>query len=346
VFRADLSVTLYEGAIQLVTFLSLALFLWVGARQVVLGQISVGELVSFNALVLLANAPIALILSLVDNFQYAYVLLNRVNDVFEQEPEQPEDRSGLTRVTTLQGRVSLRGVGFAYPGPRPQRVLEGVSLEVAPGTTVALVGRSGSGKTTLARCLAGLLEPTDGTIAYDGIDLRRLDYRSLRARIGFVLQESYLFDDTIARNIALGDAGPDMDRVAWAARVAGAEDFIARLPLGYDTRVGESGIKVSGGQKQRIAIARAIYRRPPVLILDEATSSLDSESERLVQDNMGRLLEGRTSFVIAHRLSTIRSADVIVVLDGGRLMETGSHEELMERRGLYYYLVSQQLDLG
>jgi HlyB family type I secretion system ABC transporter len=345
IFRADLWVTLYEGAIQLVTFVTLGLFLWVGTRQVVQGQLTVGELVSFNALVLLANAPIAFLLSLADNFQQAYVLLNRVNDVFEHEPEQPDDRLGLVPVTTLQGRVSLQGLGFSYPGPRPQPVLEGLTLDVPPGTTVALVGRSGSGKTTLARCLAGLLEPTEGSITYDGVDLTRLDYRTLRQRIGFVLQESYLFDDTIARNIAMGEREADMERVAWAAGVAGADEFIARLPLGYDTRVGESGIKVSGGQKQRIAIARAIYRRPPVLILDEATSSLDSESERLVQDNMARLLEGRTSFVIAHRLSTIRNADLIVVLDRGRIVEQGPHDELMEARGLYYYLVSQQLDL-
>jgi len=208
------------------------------------------------------------------------------------------------------------------------------------------VGRSGSGKTTLARCMAGLLEPTAGTVLYDGLDLRTLNYRDLRRRIGFVLQENHLFADTIARNIAFGEDEPDMERVVWAAGVANARDFVERLPLAYETRVGETGIALSGGQRQRIAIARALYRRPPVLILDEATSALDSESERLVQENMEALLEGRTSVVIAHRLSTIRNADLILVLEKGRLVEKGTHAELLERQGLYYYLASQQLVLS
>jgi ATP-binding cassette subfamily B protein len=207
------------------------------------------------------------------------------------------------------------------------------------------VGRSGSGKTTLVKCLAGLLEPTDGTILYDGVDLKAVNYRDLRRQIGFVLQENHLFDDTIARNIAFGDAEPDMDRVIWASRVANAHEFIERLPLGYDTKVGESGLAISGGQRQRIAIARAVYNQPPVLIMDEATSSLDTESERAVKENIERLLEGRTSFVIAHRLSTVRDADLIVVLEKGRLVEQGNHDDLMKRQGLYFYLVSQQLGL-
>ena len=344
VFRADLTMMVYEGATQTVTFLSLALFLWIGGLQVLEGNLSLGELVSFNALVLLANAPIAVVLLLWDQLQYASVLLNRLNDILEQEPEQGADHSHLTRVPTLAGRVQLRGVGFHYPGPIEVPILEDLTLDVEPGTTVALVGRSGSGKTTFVKCLAGLLEPTAGTILYDGVDLRTIEYRDLRRHIGFVLQDSYVFDDTIARNIAFGDDEPDMERVIWAAQLANASEFVERFPLGYETRIGETGLLLSGGQKQRIAIARAVYNRPPVLILDEATSSLDTESERAVKQNMDRLLENRTSFVIAHRLSTVRDADRIVVLEKGRIVEQGSHDELIARQGLYYYLVSQQLE--
>jgi ATP-binding cassette subfamily B protein len=344
-FQADFTIMVYEGAIQTVTFLSVGLFLWVGAYQVMQGRLTVGGLVAFNALVGLANAPIATLLSLWDNLQMCTVLLDRLNDVFEQEPEQGADRSRLTPVRTLEGRVTLRRVGFRYGGPESPPILEDITVDVPPGKTVAIVGRSGSGKTTLVKCLAGLLEPTDGAIFYDGLDLKTLNYRDLRRKIGFVLQENHLFDDTIARNIAFGEAEPDMDRVLWAARVAAAHEFIERLPLGYDTRVGESGLAVSGGQRQRIAIARALYQRPPVLVFDEATSSLDTESERAVKENLAQLLEGRTSFVIAHRLSTIRDADLILVLEHGRLVEQGTHDELMQRQGLYYYLVSQQLAL-
>lgn len=345
VFRADFTIMVYDAAVQLVTFLSLALFLWAGALQVLAGDMTIGELVSFSTLVVLANGPLAMVLLLWDQFQYSSVLLNRLNDVLEHEPEQGADHSHLAPVPTLEGRVSLQAMGFHYGGPIATPILEDISLDVAPGTKVAIVGRSGSGKTTLVKCLAGLLEPTAGRILYDGVDLQTLEFRDLRRHVGFVLQDSYLFDETIARNISLGEDEPDMERVLWAARAANAHEFVERLPLGYETRVGETGLRLSGGQEQRIAIARAVYRRPPVLILDEATSSLDTESERAVKDNLDRLLEGRTSFVIAHRLSTVRDADLIVVLERGKLVEQGTHQELMKRQGLYFYLVGQQLDL-
>jgi ATP-binding cassette subfamily B protein len=288
---------------------------------------------------------VLILLSQWDQFQISHVLIARMNDIFEQEPEQGEDHSQLRKVQTLEGRIRLDRVGFHYGGTASAPILEDVSFEVTPGTTVAIVGRSGSGKTTLIKLLSGLLEPTAGKIHYDELDMTTLDYATLRKQIGFVLQESYLFDDTIARNIAFGDDEPDYERVLWAAKVANAHEFVERLPLGYETRVGESGLLVSGGQRQRIAIARAVYNRPPVLLFDEATSSLDTESERAVKQNMDELLRGRTSFVIAHRLSTIRDADVILVLERGRLVEKGDHDELMRRQGLYYYLQSQQLEL-
>jgi HlyB family type I secretion system ABC transporter len=343
VFRSEFLIMTYQGAIQMVTFLSLALFLFVGGLLVIDGDLSLGRFVAFNALVALANGPVLIMLSLWDEAQYGRILLDRLNDVIEQEPEQGEDRSALRAVPTLAGAVRLRNLGFRYGGPEAPAILEGIDLDVRPGTTVAIVGRSGSGKTTLVKCLAGLLEPTEGRIELDHVDLTTLDYRSVRRHIGVVLQESYLFDDTIARNIAFGEE-PDESRVVWASKLANAHDFVQRLPLGYETRIGESGLRLSGGQAQRIAIARAVYNRPPILLLDEASSALDTESERLVKQNLDELLRERTSFVIAHRLSTVRDADLIVVLEKGRLVERGTHAELIEREGLYHYLVSQQLE--
>jgi ATP-binding cassette subfamily B protein len=344
-FNADFTIMCYEGAVRAVSFLSMILFLWVGALQVMNGSMTIGALVAFNALVALADGAIGVLLPLWDHWQIATVLLNRLHDIFAQEPEQGADHSHLRPVPTLEGRIRLHNVGFQYGGPESSKILEGISVEIPAGKRVAIVGRSGSGKTTFIKCLAGLLEPTEGTIYFDGVDMKTLNYRELRRQIGFVLQENYLFCDTIARNIALGEDEPNMDKVIWAAEVASARDFIERLPMGYDTKVGETGLAISGGQRQRIAIARALYHRPPILIFDEATSALDTESERAVQENMNRLLEGRTAFIIAHRLSTIRDADIILVLEKGKLVEKGTHDELMKVQGLYYYLVSQQLGL-
>ncbi|MDZ4864279.1 MAG: peptidase domain-containing ABC transporter, partial [Gemmatimonadota bacterium] len=344
-FKADFTVMTYNGIIHSVTLLSVVLFLLVGAHLVMNGQMSIGALVAFNALLALANAPILTLLSMWDNLQQATVYLNRLDDIFQQEPEQGHDRSRLIPVKSLEGRIAFRKMGFRYGGPESAPILEDIDLEVPPNTMVAIVGRSGSGKTTLIKCLAGLLEPTAGTIQYDGLDLKSLNYHDLRRKIGFVLQENHLFDDTIARNIGFGDEEPDLDAVMWAAQAANAREFIERLPLGYDTRIGESGLALSGGQRQRVAIARAIFNRPPVLIFDEATSALDTESERAVKENIDQLLEGRTSFVIAHRLSTVREADLIIVLEKGRLVEQGTHDDLMKRQGLYFFLVSQQLGL-
>ncbi|MGN6867151.1 MAG: peptidase domain-containing ABC transporter [Solirubrobacteraceae bacterium] len=345
VFRSEFLVMTYQGGLQLVTFVSLALFLFVGALEVVHGELSLGRFVSFNALIALANAPLILLLALWDRLQLARVLLGRLDDVLDTEPEQGDDHSNLRPVTTLAGQVELRHVGFRYGGPEAPLILADISLTVSAGESIAIVGRSGSGKTTLIKLLAGLVEPTEGTIRYDGIDLRTLDYRTLRRQVGFVLQESYLFDTTILANIAFGEQEPDRDAALWAARAASAHEFVQRLPLRYETRVGETGLRLSGGQQQRIAIARALYHRPPILLFDEATSSLDSESERAVKESLDELLTDRTSFVIAHRLSTVRDADRIIVLDRGRLVEQGSHDELMQRQGLYYYLASQQLEL-
>jgi ATP-binding cassette subfamily B protein len=342
-FRASFIVMSYDSILQSIGLLSTAIFLWVGATQVIHGNLSVGGFVAFSSLTAMAYSGILRTLGVWDNMQFASVLLNRLNDIFEQEPEQGHDRSRLIPVHSLEGRIQLRGVCFKYGGPEAPNILSDISLDIMPGKMIAFAGRSGSGKTTLIKLVAGLLEPTDGTIFFDNTDLKTLNYRDVRRHIGMVLQENHLFNDTIARNIAFGDIEPDLDRVLSAAQAAAAHDFIMRLPLGYETKVGESGLALSGGQKQRVVIARAIYNNPPILIFDEATSALDTESERAIQENLGRLMAGRTTIVIAHRLSTIREASTIVVLEKGSVAELGSHDELMAQRGLYYYLSSQQL---
>ena len=345
-FRGNFTMMSYHSALQAIGLAATVLFLWAGARMVIAGELSVGAFVAFSSLMALAAGAIQRALGVWDELQFMTVLLNRLNDIFEHEPEQGRDRSKLAPVKSLEGHLELRNVGLRFGGPESPDILQGISLEIPAGKTYALVGRSGCGKTTLVKLVAGLLEPTAGTVLFDRVDSRTLNHRELRRHIGFVLQENHMFDDTIQRNIAFGDPEPDFDRVLWAAQMANAHEFIQRLPLGYETKIGETGLAISGGQRQRIAIARAIYHDPPILIFDEATSALDTESERAIQQNLTQLTKGRTCLVIAHRLSTIRDAHQIVVLEKGRVAEVGGHDELMARRGLYFYLSSQQLGPG
>ena len=237
------------------------------------------------------------------------------------------------RKASVAGRITLENVGFVYPGTS-RRVLRDIDLDVEPGETIALVGRSGSGKTTLCNLIARFYDPTTGTIRLDGINLREIEVESYRRLLGIVEQDVFLFDGTIAENIAYGDRWATEARIEQAARAANAAEFIDRLPDRYETFIGERGVRLSGGQRQRLAIARAVLADPRIFILDEATSNLDSESERLIQQSLARLLRGRTSFVIAHRLSTIRHADRILVLDDGAIAEIGSHHELMARAAI------------
>jgi ATP-binding cassette subfamily B protein len=343
VFRSDWVLMFYDAAVQIAGFLLFVLFLWIGALLVAEGKLTIGELVAINSLVLLANAPIAVLLGLWDQLQQASVLLQRLQDVLEAEPEQLRNGTPLRNVARLSGRIALRNVGLSYPDAPDRRILDDVSLLLEPGSTLGLVGRSGSGKSTLVRCLAGLVLPSNGAILYDEVDLKELDWRQLRRRIGVVLQAPYLFDDTIARNIALGEEIPDPELVQRAAEIADAAGFIESMALGYDTKVGDSGMKLSGGQAQRICIARALYHDPPVLLFDEATSALDTESEAAVKRNLDRVLEERTAVIVAHRLSTIRDADMIAVLEQGRIAEHGTHDELLDRQGLYYHLHASQV---
>jgi ABC-type bacteriocin/lantibiotic exporter with double-glycine peptidase domain/CRP-like cAMP-binding protein len=326
------------------------LFIFLGSVMVIDHKFTLGQLLAFNVLVALALAPAQLLASLWDDVQRSSVLLNRLQDIFEQPLEQADRIGRLSPVPTLEGRVSLSHVGVAYGVKSASSVsddrsyvLRDLDLDIPAGTTVGIVGRSGSGKSTLLKLLAGLIEPTVGSVRLDAIDIAELDYGELRKRIGVVQQAPYLFNATIAENIALGDVDPDVEQVRRSAELANAHGFIERLPLGYETKVGDGGLRLSGGETQRVAIARALYWDPAILLLDEATSALDSESERLVRDNLSRSLLGKTSFIAAHRLSTIRDADLIMVLESGRLVEMGSHEQLIGRNALYAYLYSQQV---
>jgi len=242
----------------------------------------------------------------------------------------------------VAGAVELEKVYFSYPTRKDVRVLDAVSLRLDPGEIIAVVGPSGAGKSTLAGLIARLYDPSEGRVLLDGIDVRELDVSFLRKQIGTVAQEPILFSTSIAENIRYGRPGASSEEVRAAARTANAATFIERFPEGYDTLVGERGVQLSGGQKQRVAIARAVLKDPRVLVLDEATSALDAESEHLVKEALERLMSGRTTLIIAHRLSTVKDAHRVLVLDGGRIVQSGAHAELLREDGLYRRLVERQ----
>jgi subfamily B ATP-binding cassette protein MsbA len=306
----------------------------------VLRQIlSLGELLAFVGALLSTFQPIKRLGGLSNAIQRGMAGVERVFELMDTKPDLLEapDAAPLSGV---RGGVAFRGVSFAYDGAQP--VLQNLSFEARPGELVAVVGSSGAGKSTLVNLIPRFYDPTAGRVEIDGTDVRRVTFRSLREQIGIVTQEIILFDDTVYNNVAYGQWGVAPDRVREAARIAHAAEFIERLPQAYETRIGERGVRLSGGERQRIAIARAVLRDPPILILDEATSALDAESERLVQDALDRLMKGRTTFVIAHRLSTIIRADKILVLEQGEIVEAGTHQQLLEARGVYCRLYQKQ----
>jgi ATP-binding cassette subfamily B protein/subfamily B ATP-binding cassette protein MsbA len=313
-----------------------------GGYQIIQGELTLGELMMFLVYLTMLLDPLATLAGSAVSFQNNLAALDRVLDVLEQEGEFPPnpDAVFLDR-RTARGEVSIRGLSFAYP-KSSGGVLHGINLEVRPGETVAMVGRSGAGKTTLTNLIARFYDPTEGSISVDGHDLRDIDPQSYRRLLGIVEQDVFLFDGTIRENIAYAKTRASDEELCAAAHAAAADEFIKALPDGYETLIGERGFKLSGGQRQRIAIARAILADPKILILDEATSNLDSESERLIQKSLGELLQGRTAFVIAHRLSTIRRADKIVVIQDGRIVQVGTHDELLDRPGQYREMIRLQ----
>jgi subfamily B ATP-binding cassette protein MsbA len=314
-----------------------AAVLWFGARLVLAGGMTAGGLVVFLTYLGRLFRPIQDVARVSTNIAQAAVGLERVMAVLQTDERLPR-AAAPRQLTEVRGLVEFREVTFGYDPTRP--VLHHVSFRVEPGQRVGLVGPSGSGKSTLVSLIARFYDPTSGVVAVDGIDVRELSIRSLRRHIGFVLQDTQLFHASIAQNIGYGRLEATREEIEAAARLAHADEFIRALPDGYDTIVGQGGLALSGGQRQRIGIARALLRDAPILILDEPSAALDLESERQVFDGLTRLFAGRTTFVIAHRMSTIRDVDVIFVLDRGRLVEQGSHEELRRRGGRYAELLA------
>jgi subfamily B ATP-binding cassette protein HlyB/CyaB len=319
---------------------SVVLILWIGATLVMKGELSVGQLIAFNMLAGRVSGPLLRLVQLWQDFQQAGISVRRLGDILNT-PTEPGYNPGRTTLPALEGAVKFDHVSFRYAPDRPQ-VLCDIELDVRPGEVVGIVGRSGSGKSTLSGLMQRLYVPATGRVLVDGVDLALVDPAWLRRRIGVVLQDNHLFNRSVRENIALTDPGLPMTPISAAARLAGAHDFILELPQGYDTLVGEHGANLSGGQRQRIAIARALVTDPSILILDEASSALDYESELTVQRNMRSICEGRTVFIIAHRLSALRFADRILVMDNGRIAEQGDHEALLRREGIYARLHAMQ----
>jgi len=320
-------------------FGALTFLLWYGGRQVVLGLLTPGELIAFLIYMMMVAGPMAAFAGLYAQIREALGAGRRVFELLDT-PAEPLDEPEAIDPGRLRGEVRLEGVGFDYGNGQP--VLEAITLEVKSGEVLAIVGPSGVGKTTFVNLIPRFYDPTAGRIEIDGIDIRHYDLRGLRQQIGLVPQETFLFGGTISENIAYGRPGAGEEEIRAAAEAANVDEFVRNLPAGYETVVGEKGVRLSMGQRQRITIARVLLKDPHILILDEATSSLDSESERLVQEALERLMRGRTTFVIAHRLSTIQRADRIIVLQPGRIAEQGRHSELLERGGLYQHLWALQ----
>jgi subfamily B ATP-binding cassette protein MsbA len=321
--------------VEIIVAFGTCLVLWFGARMVLDGSLPEGSLIVFVWYLGKMYKPMQELSKMTDTFSKAVVGYERIKEVLETEG-QVQDRPDARQAPRFKGLIEFHDVTFAYESQEP--VLAGVSLRIQPGQTAALVGPTGAGKTTIISLLPRFYDPTAGRITIDGRDVRTFTQKSLRQQISFVLQETVLFHGPVWNNIAYGKPNATRAEILRAAELANAHEFIEKMPEGYDTIVGERGVTLSGGQRQRIAIARAVIRDTPILILDEPSSGLDAASEKLVFDALDRLMVGKTSIVIAHRLSTIQNADVIFVIDGGRLAESGSHADLMQSGGLYVHL--------
>ncbi len=340
--RVVRALSVLPPSMELLGGIGLALAIWYGSGQIASGRLTTGEFTSFVAALFLMYAPAKKLSRVNANLQQTIAAADRIFEMMDTHTEVAESPNA-TPLPPFSSQIEFRDVSFAYEDVHPRTILRGISFKVPAGQMVAIVGRSGAGKTTLVNLLPRFFDVSAGAINIDGLDLRNVTVKSLRAQIGIVTQETVLFDDTIANNIAYGTVKASQDEIEAAARAAHAHEFISTAPDGYQTKIGERGQKLSGGQRQRLAIARALLKNAPILILDEATSSLDTEAELLVQDALATLMMNRTSFVIAHRLSTIMRADAIIVLERGRIVEVGQHDELLTRDGVYGALYKMQL---
>jgi ATP-binding cassette subfamily B protein len=322
----------YFPFLSFLTGLAAAAILWYGGREVILGRLLLGELVAFNSYLLMLVMPMRMLGWVVNLSQRALTSAKRVYEILDTQPEI-EDAPDARELTTITGEVSFADVHFAYR--EGAEALTDISFTAKPGETIAIVGTTGSGKTTLVSLIPRFYDPTAGTIMIDGKDIRGYTLQSLRRGIGFVSQDTFLFSATIGENIGYGNSQAGPAEIEAAAKAAQIHDFIATLPQGYDTLVGERGVNLSGGQKQRIAIARALLKDPKILILDDYTSSVDAHTEYLIRQALDTLMEGRTSFVIAQRISTVLAADLILVMDGAEIIDRGKHTELLESSPLY-----------
>ena len=339
VFSSLTTISLMTLASTVLMGLVGAMIMYLGARQVAAGRMQVEDFVLYTALLAFMVAPVVQIVNIGTQISEAFAGIERTRDILRERPED-EDPLRTRSMPTITGLVEFENVDFSYEEGKP--VLHEISFEARPGTVNALVGSSGSGKSTIIGLITAFHTPNSGTVWVDSVDLSTVQLAGYREQLGVVLQESFLFDGTIRDNVAFSRPGATEEQIMEACRIARVDEFASNFPEGYDTIVGERGVKLSGGQKQRVSIARAILADPRILILDEATSSLDSESEALIQEGLSYLMRGRTTFVIAHRLSTIRRADQILVVEAGRILERGTHESLYRLQGRYHDLYTRQ----